>query len=176
MAWGTRGLRGSTLEELINMTNELYRSKGLAIVQKVPTPITPVRIDNETRTISLAYFEQKSTVDYIGAAQGVPICFDAKETTRKSLPMQNIHQHQIDFMGDFEKQGGVAFLLVHFSQANEYYFLPFADLTTFYSIKDSGGRKSIPYDAFNKNYLIQNKSGFYIHYLEVLANYLQRGH
>jgi len=176
MAWGTRGLRGSTLEELINLTNELYRSKGLAIVQKVPTPITPVRIDNETRTISLAYFEQKSTVDYIGAAQGVPICFDAKETSRKSLPLQNIHQHQIDFMRDFEKQGGIAFLLVHFTYADEYYFLPLVDLLPFYAELENGGRKSIPYAAFNKDYLIQSKSGFYIHYLDVLAKHLQQGY
>jgi len=176
MAWGTRGLRGSTLEELINLTNELYRSKGLAIVQKVPTPITPVRIDNATRTISLAYFEQKSTVDYIGAAQGVPICFDAKETARKSLPLQNIHQHQIDFMRDFEKQGGIAFLLVHFTQVSEYYFLPLVNLLPFYIELEKGGRKSIPYDAFNKDYLIQSKSGFYIHYLDVLAKHLHQGY
>ena len=26
--WKTRGLRGSTLEDMINMTNESYREKG----------------------------------------------------------------------------------------------------------------------------------------------------
>ena len=40
--WNSRGLRGSTLEELVNRTNEQYREKGLALIQKVPTPITPV--------------------------------------------------------------------------------------------------------------------------------------
>lgn len=40
--WNSRGLRGSTLEELINRSNEQYREKGLALIQKVPTPITPV--------------------------------------------------------------------------------------------------------------------------------------
>ena len=43
--WGTRGLRGSTLEELINRTNELYLEKGLALIQKVPTPITPIKLN-----------------------------------------------------------------------------------------------------------------------------------
>ena len=69
--WNSRGLRGSTLEELINRSNEQYREKGLALIQKVPTPITPVRIAKDTRQITLAYFEQKSTVDYIGAVQGI---------------------------------------------------------------------------------------------------------
>ena len=79
--WKTRGLRGSTLEELINRTNESYREKGLALIQKVPTPITPVRIDKERRHITLAYFDKVSTVDYIGAVQGIPICL-----TQKSVP------------------------------------------------------------------------------------------
>ena len=68
--WKTRGLRGSTLEDLINRTNERYSEAGLCLVQKIPTPITPINIDSKSRHITLAYFEQKSTVDYIGAAQG----------------------------------------------------------------------------------------------------------
>lgn len=72
--WNSRGLRGSTLEEFINRTNETYLTNGLALIQKVPTPITPINIDKATRHITLAYFEQKSTVDYIGAVQGIPVC------------------------------------------------------------------------------------------------------
>ena len=33
------GLRGSVLETMINQTNEKYEEKGLALVQKIPTPI-----------------------------------------------------------------------------------------------------------------------------------------
>ena len=77
--WNSRGLRGSTLEELVNLTNEIYREKKLALVQKIPTPITPVKIDKEHGRISEAFFEKDSTVDYIGVVQGVPVCFDAKE-------------------------------------------------------------------------------------------------
>ena len=77
--WRTRGLRGSDLEEMINYTNEDYRSRGLGLVQKIPTPITPVEIDSATRHITLAYFDRQSTVDYIGSVQGIPVCFDAKE-------------------------------------------------------------------------------------------------
>ena len=39
--WNSRGLRGSTLEELVNRTNERYGELGLALIQKIPTPITP---------------------------------------------------------------------------------------------------------------------------------------
>ena len=96
--WNSRGLRGSVLEEFINRTNEKYLEQGLALIQKIPTPITPVQIDKEHRHITLAYFDQRSTVDYIGAVQGIPVCFDAKECNTDTFPLQNIHEHQVNFM------------------------------------------------------------------------------
>ena len=77
--WSSRGLRGSVFEDMINRTNEKYKENHLALIQKIPTPITPIKMDKETRHITLAYFNQKSTVDYIGVVQGIPVCFDAKE-------------------------------------------------------------------------------------------------
>ena len=124
--WNSRGLRGSTLEEFINRTNEKYLENGLALIQKVPTPITPINIDKATRHITLAYFDQKSTVDYIGVVQGIPVCFDAKECATKTFPLQNIHEHQIEFMKRFEKQDGIAFIILLFSELNEFYYIPFS--------------------------------------------------
>lgn len=80
--WNSRGLRGSTLEEFINRTNEKYLENGLALIQKVPTPITPINIDKATRHITLAYFDQKSTVDYIGAVQGSRSVLTQKNATQ----------------------------------------------------------------------------------------------
>ena len=129
--WNSRGLRGSTLEEFINRTNKKYLENGLALIQKVPTPITPINIDKETRHITLAYFDQKSTVDYIGAVQGIPVCFDAKECNTDTFPLQNIHEHQVVFMEDFEKQGGIAFFLISFTRRDEFYYLRIDNLSFF---------------------------------------------
>lgn len=170
--WQTRGLRGSTLEELINCTNDKYREKGLALIQKVPTPIKPIRIDHATRQITLAYFDQKSTVDYIGVVQGISVCFDAKETTKELLPLSNIHDHQLAFMEDFEKQGGIAFLLVYFAKYNAYYYLPYTYIRGYYDQAKAGGRKSIPYKDMEESYKIHTKDGVYLHYLEQLQHYL----
>ncbi len=170
--WNSRGLRGNDLEEQINFTNDYYREKKLALVQKIPTPIKPINMDSEKHVITLAYFDQKSTVDYIGIVQGIPICFDAKETNMASLPLANIHEHQIKFMKEFKEQGGIAFLLVYFKRYDEYYFLPIEDLEVFYNIKEQGGRKSIKYDDFKKEYQIFLERGVYLHYLEVLSKYV----
>jgi recombination protein U len=174
MAWQSRGLRGSSLEELINLTNDKYREHGLALIQKVPTPIKPIRLDQEKGHISLAYFEKRSTVDYIGVVQGIPVCFDAKETLKERFPLQNIHQHQIDFMEDFEKQGGIAFLIVQFVQHNECFYLPFKVLEQYYLKAKEGGRKTIPYEAFDNKYLVVSKCGYFLHYLEALNTYLSQ--
>ena len=140
--WNSRGLRGSTLEDLLNGTNEKYLENHLGLIQKIPTPITPINIDKETRHITLAYFDQKSTVDYIGVVQGVPVCFDAKECSTDTFPLQNIHEHQVRFMEAFERQDGIAFLLIYFSARNEFYYLRFRDMIRFWERGQSGGRKS----------------------------------
>lgn len=164
--WNTRGLRGSTLEDMINMTNENYREKKLALIQKIPTPITPVKIEQSTRHITLAYFDKQSTVDYIGSVQGIPVCFDAKECAVRTFPMMNIHEHQVRFMEDFENQGGVAFIILFYSHLNESYYIPFRDIKRFYERSISGGRKSFTYDELNKDYLLRSAPGALIHYLE----------
>ena len=170
--WNTRGLRGRAFEELINMTNQLYLHHGLAVIQKVPTPITPIEVSNRERIITKAYFGEKSTVDYIGVVQSIAICFDAKETQSKNLPLRNIHDHQLAFMNAFTQQEGMAFLLVNFKATNEVFFLPCEHIKKYYDDAKNGGRKSIPYTDFDKKYLVRNEGGFPVHYLEALNTYL----
>ena len=166
--WKSRGLRGSTLEDMINHTNEIYREKKLALIQKIPPPITPITIEKSTRHITLAYFDQKSTVDYIGAVQGIPVCFDAKECAVKTFPLQNVHEHQIRFMKEFEEQGGIAFIILHFTVLDEMYYMPFRDLEKFWKRMEAGGRKSFTYDEIDKTYQIRASRDILVHYLETI--------
>ena len=166
--WNSRGLRGSTLEDFINLSNEKYLSSGLAVIQKIPTPIKPIKIDKDSRHITLAYFDQKSTVDYIGVVQGIPVCFDAKETTVDTFPLTNIHPHQITFMENFEKQHGISFIILYFSARDEFYYIPFCDIMKFWLREENGGRKSFTYDEIDKNYQIHGSKGVIVHYLEAL--------
>lgn len=166
--WNSRGLRGSVLEDMINYTIDYYGSHKLALIQKIPTPIKPVTIDQETRRITLAYFDQKSTVDYIGAVQGIPVCFDAKETAADTFPLHNIHEHQIRFMEAMEQQGGIAFILLYYSHRQEAYYVPLTDILSFWNRGQQGGRKSFTYDEVDKTLRIALKNGVYLHFLEEL--------
>ena len=172
--WSSRGLRGSTLEELVNRTNEKYLESGLALIQKIPTPITPITIDKATRHITLAYFEQKSTVDYIGVVQGIPVCFDAKECHTDTFPLQNIHSHQIRFMEEFEGQKGISFLLIFYSHRNEFYYLRHKKLMEFWNRAEAGGRKSFRYEELEPDFFLSSKGGILVPYLELMQQDLEK--
>lgn len=166
--WSTRGLRGSTLEEIINRTNEYYLEQGLALIQKIPTPITPVKMDKEHRQITLAYFEKRSTVDYIGAVQGIPVCFDAKECVADTFPLHNVHEHQVRFMEDFEKQEGLSFLIIYYAGKNTLYYMRFQELKRFWERGLSGGRKSVRYEELDPRFFMRLSGGYKVLYLDAM--------
>ena len=163
--WDSRGLRGSQFETVINQANEKYRELRLGLVQKIPTPIKPVEID-DNRHITLAYFEKKSTVDYIGVVQSFPICFDAKECASTSFALSNVHEHQFNFMADFEAQGGISFLLIHFTSVDKYYYMTFFELKKYYEGAQKGEKKSVSVDELRPEFFISEKLGVPLHYLE----------
>jgi recombination protein U len=166
--WKAHGLRGSTLEEMINQTIDQYRSQGLALIQKIPTPITPINIDKRTRHITLAYFDQRSTVDYMGVVQGIPVCFDAKECASDTFPLQNVHEHQIRFMNDFEKQKGIAFLILSFTSRQEYYYMPCWEINEFWDRMKHGGRKSFLISELDPKYFLNVRKDYLLPILEGL--------
>ena len=166
--WNSRGLRGSTLEDLINRTNEFYEEQGLALIQKIPTPITPVRIDKEHRHITLAYFDKISTVDFIGAVQGIPVCFDAKECAVDTFPLQNVHEHQVRFMEKFEKQEGISFLLIFYTGHDQLYYMRFEELKKFWDRAQNGGRKSFRREELNPQFFMELQRGSLIPYLDYM--------
>lgn len=166
--WNSRGLRGSVLEDLLNMTNEKYHDKNLALIQKIPTPITPINIDKNSHHITLAYFEQKSTVDYIGVVQGIPVCFDAKECHTDTFPIANIHEHQVEFMRDWEKQDGIAFILIYYTHIDKYYYLRLSEINKFWDRANNGGRKSFRLEELSEEYFMDANNNLFVPYLEKL--------
>lgn len=166
----TGALKGSIFEERINETNEKYREQGVALVNKFPTPIIPMVQDHKRHVITLAFFEQKSTVDYVGVTGGVAVCFDAKECGEGSFPLQNIARHQICYMEDFEKQGGVAFLLIWFKREKEdtYCYVPFRLVRKFLARAENGGRKSFRLDELDDKWKFYGTGSYPVPYLKMI--------
>ena len=93
-------------------------------------------------------------MDYIGTVQGIPVCFDAKECKSSSFALSNVHEHQYNFMKDFEEQRGIAFLLIYFTKEDRIYYMRFQELKKFYERAGAGGPKSVKMEELNEEYII----------------------
>lgn len=168
----TYGNRGMDLEGDLNITNQYYRDIDKAYIYKKPTPIKIVNVDYKSRnlaTIKEAYFVEPSTTDYNGIYKGKYIDFEAKETKSKtSFSLENIHSHQIIHLKNIYNHGGIAFLIIRFTNIDLTYLLLAKD---FFNFIDNNKRKSIPISFFKDNgYLIKKKLQPRVDYLEIIDN------
>ena len=83
--------------------------------------------------------------------------------------LQNIHEHQVNFMGAYEKQGGIAFFLIYYSHKDFLYYLPYKDLLKFWTRAREGGRKSFRMEELNMKYAIPKRAGVLVPYLDTIA-------
>lgn len=150
--------RGMNLEEDINLSNEYYVEKGIALITKRPTPINIVKVDyTKGARITDAFFEKQSTTDYNGVYKGRYLDFEAKNTKSKtSFPLSNIEKHQIIHLKRVLEHGGIAFFIIQFQVLGEVYLLDASFVIDFW---ENGDRKSIPYEVF-KNEGVPIKQGF----------------
>jgi recombination protein U len=156
---------GMTLESDLDLTNHFYLQHSIAVIHKKPTPIQVVNVSYPARNkakIVEAYYKTPSTTDYNGIYKGKYIDFDAKETSSKtSMPLKNIHPHQIEHLAKIDQHGGIAFLIVHFKSYNQYFLIPASIVVNLWYKKDDieHGRKSIPYQSF-LDYAYEVKFGY----------------
>lgn len=164
------GGRGTVLEELINNANRHYIEVGLGCIQKIPTPIKVLEL--KQGMIIKGFFEEKSTVDYIGVIQSNPVCFDAKESKIDTYALKNIHSHQINYMNEYAKQQGIAYIILMFTTREEAYLIPLEYLNEYIKRQKNGGRKSITYKEIPKKYKVELKKGM-ADYLPALGLYIE---
>ena len=166
----TFGNRGMGLESDLNSTNDYYASLDKAYIYKKPTPIKITKVDYPSRdkaVITQAFFTVPSTTDYNGIYKGKYIDFEAKETKNKtSFSLRNIHPHQIKHLRNIYNHGGIAFLIIRFTDLNETYLLMANKLVEFI---ENNTRESIPIKYFRDNaYLIKDSYAPRIDYLKII--------
>lgn len=141
----------SQFEQAIMNTNTWYQRKGLGVVTKIPTGTRAVKGYNSTIFVP----SEKTGCDFIGHLKGVPIAFDCKSTsnkTRFNLYSHNkptVSPHQKQFLSEFKKTGGVAFLLIQFNPLHRVFLVDIEKYLVIESHILSGGGKSIPLAIFD---------------------------
>ena len=74
----------------------------------------------------------------------------------------------MEFMGEFEQQGGISFLIIFFSKKDEKFYVPYRHVLRFWNRMKDGGRKSFRYEELDDSYRIRTYGGVMVHYLEQL--------
>lgn len=136
-----RANRGMAFEQMIDYTNRMYEQKGIAVVNKRPTP---VKILGRTGGKITGFLESPSTVDYDGTYRGKSIVFEAKSTAELNrFDLKNIQAHQVEYLSKCHKHGAISFLLIEFAKHRTVYLLPYVTLKHYWDAQAKGGRKSI---------------------------------
>ncbi|GAA0459161.1 Holliday junction resolvase RecU [Alkalibacillus silvisoli] len=165
--------RGMTLEKEIVESNNYYLESGKAVIHKKPTPVQVVQVDYPKRSAAVikeAYYQKPSTTDFNGIYKGKHLDFEAKETKNKqSLPLTNIHPHQVKHMKRIEQHGGISFLIIRFTIKDETYLLPLEPLLVVWEQQELGGRKSLSYPFIKEHgYLIPFQLQAKVDYLSII--------
>ena len=77
-------------------------------------------------------------------------------------------------MENFEKQGGISFLIIYFSGRNELYYMTFSEIQKFWQRAQDGGRKSIRLEELNPAFFMNLKNGCFVPYLEAIQKDLDQ--
>ncbi|MGL4949901.1 MAG: Holliday junction resolvase RecU [Anaeroplasmataceae bacterium] len=165
--------RGMSFEKVINLTNQYYIDKNIAIIHKKPTPIQVVKVDYPTRSkckITEAFYKTPSTTDYNGVYKGRYIDFEAKQiNSNTSFPFQNIHIHQLSHLKQIDYHKGIAFILIHFTNLNETYLIFYSDFNLIYESYVKINKKSISYSTVKAvGYKIDLINNLYLDYLKII--------
>lgn len=163
--------RGMALEQLINVSNRIYTQKGLAVINKRPTPVKIVR--TKGTKVMEAFLEAPSTVDYEGCYRGHSLQFEAKSTKQTTrFDLDNVHQHQVEHMRSCIEQGAICFIVLEFSQLHQIFYMPGKMVVDAWDGRPDG-RKSIPYDDIARLcHLIPSTRGVPVDYLAVVDKLL----
>ena len=159
--------RGMGLENDINETNKYYITYDIALIYKKPTPIRITKTNYQNMRVIDGFFESPSTLDYNGVYKGYYIEFDAKETKSKtSFTINNIHNHQIEYIKKVIKHSGIVFLIVRFTTLDKNFIIKGEDLIDYINSND---RKSIPLEYFEKNcYKLEIKYAPRLDYIKIV--------
>ena len=157
--------RGKDFEKMIEATNEQYRRRGIALIEKFPEPYKQVSKIQKNGTFQ-AVRDSKSMPDFCGVYEGQALLFDAKSTKIETrFDLSNVAEHQYKSMKRWHENGGISFLLVLFKSHGEIYYLPFESLRYW---TEEADRKSIPYDSFE--YPIQYNGLLTVDYLAIMKD------
>lgn len=151
---------GAKLEESVKIVCELYRKRGVAVIDKTPEPIRQLgKMDSHGRF--KACYDKKAQPDFKGVHMGMAICFDTKATESDRFQLSNVTPWQVNYLNDFRKSGGAAFILLKIK--SEVFILDIKRINNLTAL----GIKSVRPEDFTEDERVDTSKG-YVDFLGVL--------
>jgi penicillin-binding protein-related factor A (putative recombinase) len=119
--------RGEDWEERLRLIHELYRQRGQARIEKLPTPIRRLRGGPGGKgSTFLACYESPAGADFLGVVGGGRgVVLEAKRTDAKvSWPLGKVEPQQARHLLDVSALGGLAGVLLYWQQHDAATWLP----------------------------------------------------
>ena len=151
---------GAKLEESVKLVCDIYRKRGFAVIDKTPEPIKQLgKMDSHGRF--KACYDKKAQPDFKGVHMGMAICFDTKATESERFQLSNVTPWQVEYLSDFCKSGGDAFVLLKIK--SEVFILDIKRINNLAAL----GVKSVRPEDFTEDEKVDTSKG-YVDFLGVL--------
>lgn len=149
--------RGRSFEEYIRYANARYESRGIALIQKMPTEFIPIR--NGSGKVCSVKVEHKSTVDFIGRYLHYPIAIEAKNTNSGAIRFDEVQPHQAEYMDKFTSTPGTIGLVLVSFNLEHFYAIPWAFWGEAYDlrVRRADTKTSVRVRAFGEEWTIPTK-------------------
>lgn len=107
-------IAGQHFESLIALSCNYYRSKDIAVIEKTPEPMKPLRpYGDRKRGQYIACFTKQAQPDYKGVlCDGTGIIFEAKHTDTDRIRQNVITEKQWESLNIYEKLGAHCYVMV----------------------------------------------------------------
>lgn len=151
---------GKCFEERVKLVCDLYRKKGIAVIDKTPEPIRQLGKMDKKGHFEACY-EKKAQPDFKGVYDGVAICFDTKATESDRFSLSKVTPEQVKYLSDFRKAGGDAFVLLKIK--SEAFILDIRRINNLTAL----GVKSVRAEDFTDDERVDTSKG-YVDFLGVL--------
>ncbi|MDR0856924.1 MAG: Holliday junction resolvase RecU [Mycoplasmataceae bacterium] len=112
---------GMYAEALMNRTCDFYKDRGIALIEKREIPIKITKNLNDSMIIGKLL--KKSTVDYVGSVDGRRFEIEVKQTKNNNWSIDMLQEHQYNYLLSLKKFKIDGYVLVYFSQQEEFYLL-----------------------------------------------------
>lgn len=158
---------GDIFENILSASCNYYRERGVAIVEKTPEPMRPIKpYGDRRRGQYIACYVKQAQPDYKGVlCDGRAIIFEAKHTDHDRIQESVITKTQRQNLDDFRTMGAECFVMVSMG-FQSFYRVPwevFRDMKILYRRKYMTLEELAPYRLSQKRGTVLILEGVKLH-------------